>query len=98
MTLSQVCYRPVVETVAHVVDRITKETKAYEVILMKGPVLQSPNPKRRYLLQTDASGVGIGAVLNQPDDEGVQRPIAFYSRKLSKGEQNYHGTRLECLA
>ncbi len=37
------------------------------------------------------------APLNQLDDEGVQWPIAFYS-KLSKGEQNYHSTRLKCLA
>ncbi|GFX13885.1 retrovirus-related Pol polyprotein from transposon opus [Trichonephila clavipes] len=44
-------------------------------------------------LFTDASGVGIGAVLQQNP-----KPIAFASRTLNKAERNYTVTERECLA
>ena len=51
-----------------------------------------------FILSTDASGRGIGAVLGQEDDQGVERPVAFYSRKLLPRETKYTITELECLA
>ncbi|GFV52402.1 retrovirus-related Pol polyprotein from transposon 297 [Trichonephila clavipes] len=60
--------------------------------LTEPPVLQLPNFQEQFNLFTNASGVGIGAVLKQN-----HRPIAFASRTLGKAERNYTVTERECL-
>ncbi|GFW73730.1 retrovirus-related Pol polyprotein from transposon 297 [Trichonephila clavipes] len=55
--------------------------------------MKPPKNNREFKLFTDASGVGIGAVLQQN-----QKPIAFASRTLNKTERNYTVTERECLA
>ena len=45
-----------------------------------------------------ASGYGLGAVLVQADDNGVEHPIAFASRLLTDAERHYPVTEQECLA
>ena len=65
--------------------------------LCQGPVLQSPDFDKPFTVQTDASGIGLGAVLLQ--GEGAdQRPVAFISRKLFPRETRYAAVELECLA
>ncbi|GFW10511.1 retrovirus-related Pol polyprotein from transposon 17.6 [Trichonephila clavipes] len=61
--------------------------------LTEAPVLQLPNFIEQFNLFTVASGVGIGAVLNQNHS-----PIAFAFRTLNKAERNYAVTERECLA
>ncbi|GFV26777.1 retrovirus-related Pol polyprotein from transposon 297 [Trichonephila clavipes] len=56
------------------------------------PVLQLPNSQEQFYLFTNASGDGIGDVLNQN-----QRPFAFASRYLNKAERNYTVRERECL-
>ena len=51
----------------------------------------------KFVLQTDASGVGLGAVLSVTRD-GMELPVAFYSRKLQPRERKYSATELEGLA
>ena len=50
-----------------------------------------------FLLDTDASGVGLGAVLTQKQNDGSVRPVAYASRTLQPHEQNYGVTKLEAL-
>jgi hypothetical protein len=60
-------------------------------------VLRVVDPSKAYILQTDASDLGLGAVLSQIQD-GEEHPIAFASRKLSPAEKKYSVVEKECLA
>ncbi len=61
-------------------------------------VLEMPDWKKPFGLATDASSVGIGAVLFQTSDDGIERPVAFFSRVLNDAERNYSTTDRELLA
>ena len=67
-------------------------------ILCSSAVLRSPDFTRPFILQTDASNRGVGAVLSQRDTNGVEHPVAYFSRKLLPREENYPAIEKECLA
>jgi hypothetical protein len=64
--------------------------------LMVTPVLNLPNLNDTFILQTDASDVGVGAVLLQYED-GVKKPNAYASKKLTKSQVNYSTIEKELL-
>lgn len=66
--------------------------------LTSAGVTAHPNFNRPFILSTDASKLGLGAILKQRDDEGRERIIACASRSLNKHELNYPTTELELLA
>ncbi|CAH1253110.1 RTL1 [Branchiostoma lanceolatum] len=65
--------------------------------LTTAPVLAFPDFHKRFILDTDASDRGLGAVLSQ-EVNGCEHPIAYHSRTLSKAERKYCTTRKELLA
>ena len=67
------------------------QEKAYQTIksyLTSEPILRLPDPDKTYFLRTDASNIGIDAVLMQRQDEKLF-PVCYASRKLSSAERNY---------
>jgi phospholipid-translocating ATPase len=54
-----------------------------------GSVLKSPDFDKHFYLQVDASDRGLGAVLSQLDNKGLDHPIMYFSRKLLDRETNY---------
>ena len=65
--------------------------------LLQRPVLAVMDPSRKFVLQTDASDQGLGAVLSQEYGES-DRPISYASRKLQPRERKYSTIEKECLA
>ncbi|CAF4758120.1 unnamed protein product, partial [Rotaria sp. Silwood2] len=61
-------------------------------------VLEFPGPKLSYVLSTDASRVGLGAVLKQIAEDGRIKIIYYLSRVLTNTELRYSTTKLEALA
>ena len=64
---------------------------------MSSPILALPDFSLDFVLDTDASGDGLGAVLSQVSN-GEERVLAYASRALSRTERKYCATRREMLA
>lgn len=65
--------------------------------LVGPPILKLPEFDVPFILRTDASDLGLGAILLQ-EQEGQTMPIAYASRKLLARERNYSVIEKECLA
>ncbi|MBN3289911.1 POL2 protein, partial [Polypterus senegalus] len=65
--------------------------------LTSAPVLRTPDFGLPFILQTDASDTGLGAVLSQSVD-GVEHPVMYLSRKLMDRETRYAAVEREALA
>ena len=66
-------------------------------ILSRKPVLLLPRLDLPFVLQTDASSTGLGAVLLQEFEDSLH-PVCFASRKLLDREKRYSTIERECLA
>ncbi|KAM9320174.1 gametogenetin-binding protein 2 [Gastrophryne carolinensis] len=71
---------------------------ALKTALSNSPVLQAPDFSKRFVVQTDASNFGLGAVLSQVNSHGEEHPILYLSRKLLPREVAYAVIEKECLA
>ena len=78
-----------------------KEQLAFNLIKEKiclEPVLMHPKPLEPFYLETDASGVAMGAILSQRKNDGRLYPVAFMSESFSPPERNYDTHDKELLA
>ena len=72
--------------------------KKIKSVLISSPVLSTPDFSKQFKLTVDASDIGVGAALFQEDDDHVDRVVCYFSKKLSKCQQNYSTIEKECLS
>ena len=65
---------------------------------LQAPILAFPDFGKPFLLETDTSGKGLGAVLSQEQSDGRYHPIAYASHIMTETEQRYHSNKQEFLA
>ncbi|XP_064470265.1 uncharacterized protein LOC135385018 [Ornithodoros turicata] len=85
-------------------NNIIEWTEAHQIAfdalkhaLSEPPILRAPDFNKPFVLRTDASDVGLGAVLLQKGESDLH-PVAYASRKLCPREQAYSAIEKECLA
>ena len=64
---------------------------------LQAPILAFPNFDKAFLLEMDASGRGLGAVLSQKQADRQYHPIAYASHVINETEQRYHSNKQEFL-
>ena len=79
-------------------EKCDKAFAKLKAMLQSAPVLRAPDFGSPFKLAVDASDAAAGAVLLQDDDEGVEHPVCYFSKKFTKSQQNYSTVEKECLA
>ena len=78
-----------------------EQQKSFEAIkqaFQKEPILRIYDPKKKPIMETDASDFAIAAALFQEDEHGNKFPVAYYARKMTPAERNYDIYDKELLA
>ena len=69
-----------------------------KVACLQAPILAFPDFNKPFLLETDTSRRGLGAVLSQKQADGRDHLIAYASHVMNETEQRYHSNKQEFLA
>lgn len=69
-----------------------------KMLLTSAPILAAPKLDQPFKVHVDASEVGAGAVLLQTQDDGVDHPVFFFSRKFNAHQRKYSVIEKETLA
>ncbi|CAB4420776.1 unnamed protein product [Rhizophagus irregularis] len=78
-----------------------EQQNAFKILkekLTQKPILAHPDFEKEFILLTDASAEGLGAILSKKNDEGKEVVISYASKSNNNTEANYPITDLECLA
>ena len=78
-----------------------EEQKAFEALkdrVTSEPILTQPEPTEQFILEVDASGFAVGAVLLQRKSDNKLHPVGYFSATLNEAERNYDIYDLELLA
>ena len=94
--ISAVLYDAMTEPVFEMTPDRVRAFEELRLKLVSAPVLVHPDMQKPFIVETDASLVAIGAVLLQKVDE-AERPVAYYSKKLSEVERRYSANKRELL-
>jgi hypothetical protein len=78
-------------------DQCQKAFEKLKMAITTAPILAMPTTEDPFRVETDGSGIGLGAVLIQKQNDRWH-PIAFISQSLSEAERNYHAADLEMAA
>ena len=78
-------------------ERHTKQFENLKTELCTAPVLRLPDMSKQFVVRTDASNTGLGAMLLQ-EHEGTLFPVCYISKKLLPREMNYSTVEKECYA
>ncbi|MCX7564677.1 RNase H-like domain-containing protein, partial [Xanthomonadaceae bacterium XH05] len=79
-------------------DNCESSFSKLKAILLSQPVLATPNFAKPFKMAVDASDTGAGAVLLQEDDQGIEHPVSYYSKKFTPPQKNYSTIEKELLA
>ncbi len=66
--------------------------------LVQAPILVKAQVDKPFIITTDASDTHVGGVLSQIQQDGANKPIGYFSKKLSPCETRYSATDKEALA
>ena len=94
--LNQLLKNKSVEPLIHTDETIGSFSIAKNILLNK-PILKLPVLTKSFVVRSDSSGLGLGAVLLQYHEE-TPFPVAFASRQLTPGEQKFSTIERECLS
>jgi hypothetical protein len=79
-------------------DREQAAFKRLKDAFLEAPILSHYNPDLELWVETDASNYVVAGVLSQMHTDGILRPVAFFSKRLSPAECNYDIYNKELLA
>lgn len=78
-------------------DKCQEALAQIKAMLSSPPVLRAPDFRLPFQLAVDACDVGVGAVLLQTGEDGFEKPVAYFSKKLNKHQQAYSTIEREAL-
>ena len=79
-------------------DEAQQSFDKIKTAIAQDSILAYPDPTATLVVDTDASDIGLGAVISQIGRDGIEHPIAYASRVLAPNEKKWSVMERECLA